>query len=833
MIIWLFAITTSPSFASKFELTSAEKNFLDSIRERPIIIAYSFDVLYSRRPDGEERGMLVPLIAFLRDDLGLYVELRKIDWQQALSMRDGQSVDFFSLIHLTEAARWKYHTSIPIFRANVQIVSRRKDPIMNPLGLQNRRIGILYGNILREGIESYLYPEGTAVYYGSITEMLNALENRDIDCILATSNTEIEILGRDALRYEFSDQNFYTDQGLITEVDALKPLVDILNRFLATAMGDDLKAAVAQARLDAIFSFERERFAGEIARLQERYQEVKMIDDCDMYPLSYMKNEQRKGLIVEINEVFEELTGLEIVSQKLDESNDSTTSVGDRIRSGRAHLALDFYTNPEFARDLTLAFSTPVWTDSIRTYSYKAAGKTNLNTARVGTNMNGLTYVNWDVKAGNRPKIFNSRSAVLSALKNDEIDVAFISEMTFNYQYTILKDYKLREFDYTDATVAVEIMQGARNDDLNRLYNESILLHQALYPQSRSRWEHVADRYKSDYMRLRESRRTTLQAVTVIISLLSATLLYSFYRLVRYDRQISRLIRKQQTFDLVWGNLKTGRLTSKGDNPIFRNWGFEIPTTDLTIGKMSEILGLGLRMEYTAELENMRKNGVDMTTSQKMLVSPKDGGKRYYRRYLHYLNENEFMECLQDVTDEIDKLDTLSAAASTDFLSTLLTRRAMNDKLLQKCGELQEKGGRTFVFMLDIDDFKKVNDSYGHDAGDEVLKNVSLIIKDIVGSSGSTARWGGEEFLVMLDCNDIEAAKECAWAIVRAVEASEVTIKGTDKKIKTTISAGMAELHPGKHYNVSVHFSDNALYDAKQSGKNCVRVWNAHLRRSV
>jgi diguanylate cyclase (GGDEF)-like protein len=828
-------MTTSPSFAAKFELTSTEENFLDSIRGRPIVIAYSFDLLYSKRPDGEERGMLVPLIDFLRDDLGLYVELRKIDWLQTLLMRDSDdhSVDFFSLIHLTESARWKYYTSSPIFRANVQIVSRRKNPIMNPLALQNRRIGMLYGNILREGIESYLYPRGAAAYYGSVTEMLDALENYEIDCILAADNTEIEILSRDAVCYEFTDQNFYIDQGLMTTVDALKPLVDILNRFLATAMGDGLKTAIAKARIDTIFSFGRERFAGEIARLQERYQEVRMIDDCDMYPLSYMENGLRKGFIVEINDTFEELTGLEIVSQKLDESDDMAISVGDRIRSGRTHFALDFYTNPDFAHDRTLAFSMPVWTDNIRTYSYKSVGRTNLDTVRIGTNMNGLTYINWDIRAGNRPKIFNSRSSVLSALKNDEIDVAFISEMTFNYQYTILKDYELREFDDTDATVAVKVMQGALNDELNHLYNEAILLHQALYPQSRNRWEHVADRYKSDYMRLRESRRTILQTVTIVISILSAMMLYSFYRHIRYDRQISRLIRKQQTFDLVWGNLKTGRFTSKGDNPIFRNWGFKIPSENLTIDRLSKILGWDLLSEYSAEMGNMKKNGIGMTTSQKMLVSPKDGGKRYYRRYLHYLNDNEFMECLQDITDEIDKLDTLAVAASTDFLSTLLTRRAMNDKILQKCGELQEKGGRTFILMLDIDDFKKVNDSYGHDAGDEVLKSVSLIIKNIVGSSGSTARWGGEEFLVMLDCNDMEAAKECAWAIVRAVEASEVTIKGTDKKIRTTISAGMAELHPGKHYNVSVHFSDNALYDAKQSGKNCVRVWNAQLRRSV
>jgi diguanylate cyclase (GGDEF)-like protein len=248
---------------------------------------------------------------------------------------------------------------------------------------------------------------------------------------------------------------------------------------------------------------------------------------------------------------------------------------------------------------------------------------------------------------------------------------------------------------------------------------------------------------------------------------------------------------------------------------------------------MSKTLGRDLRSEYVADMEYMKNNGVDMTVSQKMLTSPKGGQKMYYRRYLHYLNDHEFMECLQDVTDEVDRLNTLSAAATTDFLSKLLTRQAMNDTLLQKCGELADCTGRAFVIMIDIDDFKMVNDTYGHDAGDEVLKNVASIIKGIVGADGATARWGGEEFLVMLECTDIEAAKERAWAIVTAVEASEVRISGTEKIIKVTVSAGMAELHPGKHYNASVRFSDNALYDAKRNGKNTVRVWNAHLKQSV
>ena len=78
----------------------------------------------------------------------------------------------------------------------------------------------------------------------------------------------------------------------------------------------------------------------------------------------------------------------------------------------------------------------------------------------------------------------------------------------------------------------------------------------------------------------------------------------------------------------------------------------------------------------------------------------------------------------------------------------------------------------------------------------------------------------------MLECDDIDMAKETAWHIVREVEASNLRVENTDKTISVTISAGMAELDAHNDYNVSVHRADEALYKAKRDGKNRVCVWN-------
>jgi diguanylate cyclase (GGDEF)-like protein len=824
--------SSGPAQAVSFDLTALESDYLSELREKPLVLAYSFDLLYSAY-EGEEHGMLLPLIDFMRNQLGIELRLRKTAWKDAFTAVEDGAVDFLGIVSLPEAKKRKYITSGPIFYTSAQIVTAVERPLGSELALRNKKVGLLIENIARDGITSYLHPDGAVLYYESMPALLDALQTGEIDCILALNNTEIEIISRPGVRHEFADQNFKTAQYLVTANEDLKPLMDILNRFLGSPEGGALRAAVERARIDAIIFSAKKLFAEEIEYVRKRYSEVRMIDGGDMYPLSFIENGGRKGFMLEINEIFESLTGIPLVIQDLDNSNANINSTAYRVRSGRTHFALDAYTNPEFARDPSLTYSLPIWVDNIRTYSYRDTGGKPLGSAAVGTTLNGLTYVNWDVSPGNRPKIFNSRTSLLDALKRGQVDVAFMSEMAYNYQCTILRDYDLREFDDTQALVSVKMMCGAQNTVLNRLYNEAILLRQALYPDALDRWKHISDRYKSDYIRLRESRRSTLQYVVFLGSVMLITILYAFRRLSKYDSQISRLIRKQQTFDLAWGDLKTGRFISKGNNPIFRNWGFELRDQENNIDEMSKALGKDMRAEYSAEMEYMKNHGVDMTVSQKMMVSPKNNRKMYYRRYLHYLNDHEFMECLQDVTEEIDSLNTLSTAAATDFLSKLLTRGAMNDKLLQKCGELTDGAGRAFLIMIDIDDFKKVNDVYGHDAGDDVLKNVSSIIKETVGADGMTARWGGEEFLVMLNCADIDAAEKRAWAIVSAVEASEVRICGTEKIIKTTVSAGMAELHPGKHYSTSVTFSDKALYDAKRSGKNTVRVWNPHLKQSI
>jgi diguanylate cyclase (GGDEF)-like protein len=813
--------------ASRFDLSDDERVFIDSIKDRPITILCSYDLLYFSPQDGG--GMIEPFLELLRE-LGLSVEVKKTGLVDALqAVRDGDG-DFYGLISLSDHRVRDFYAVGTVFRSYVQFVTRRGAPLGSVLALRDKRIGLLPEDYLSDGVSPYLYPDGRAIFFSSVAEMVYALEEGAIDCFLTTDNAEVEILRRGTLCYEFADQNLRSNQGFVTMKDELRPLVEILNRHLDSA-GPDMERAIEDARREGLLQSARERMLDNISAVNARYGEIRIFDSGELYPFSFIENGERAGLLSEINHILGELTGLEVVIDDADYSHVGITSAVDMLRAGDIHFVAGAYVNPRIAGDATLSYSTPIWVDNIRSYAYSSEERE--SAPILGATEDEAGFVRLGADSESRLVFFSTRRALMDALETGETDIAFASEMLYNYYYAMMNRYGLLELGGVGVPVEVRMIAAAGNAELNELFNEAVALHQAIYPHARDYWKQCAEWYRYDHIKLKDAQRSILYSVAIVVALMIAIILLSLNRYVKYDRQISRLIRKQSTFDLVWGNLKNGRYISKGDHQFFRNRGFDLAGPTCGIDDMSRILGWNLREDFAAELKGMKERGCDMTVSQKMLVSPMDGKKMHYRRFIHYLNDHEFMECLQDVTDDVNKVATLSTAASTDFLSALLTRRAMNEKLLQKCVELQQNGGRTFLVMFDIDDFKKVNDSYGHDAGDEVLKSVSSIIKSADGCAESTSRWGGEEFLAMMDRDDLERALKTAEEIIRIVEAMEVRIEGTGKVIKVTISAGLAELDPFKHYNVSVQLSDKALYEAKNSGKNRVCVRTSDLKMSA
>jgi diguanylate cyclase (GGDEF)-like protein len=176
----------------------------------------------------------------------------------------------------------------------------------------------------------------------------------------------------------------------------------------------------------------------------------------------------------------------------------------------------------------------------------------------------------------------------------------------------------------------------------------------------------------------------------------------------------------------------------------------------------------------------------------------------------------------QDQLDESFHENLLSSALR-DGLTRLFNKRYLMDRLDSELKFAQRHETSLSLLMIDLDHFKKINDTAGHLAGDAVLANLAQVLTRAVRNEDVVARFGGEEFAIILRAIGIDPAVHMAERLRKAVEASTAT--WNDKSLKATISIGVAGFPstPAKTCEQLVEAADKALYKAKHEGRNCVR----------
>lgn len=176
------------------------------------------------------------------------------------------------------------------------------------------------------------------------------------------------------------------------------------------------------------------------------------------------------------------------------------------------------------------------------------------------------------------------------------------------------------------------------------------------------------------------------------------------------------------------------------------------------------------------------------------------------------------VEANRRLSEQARELETLAA---TDHLTSLWNRRYFMRQLESALQGSRRSDNEVFSLMfLDIDDFKLVNDRYGHEAGDLVLQNLSEIMREAVRSSDVVARWGGEEFALLLRGADGEAAEAVARKLQEAVAG--FSWSGVSAGLSITVSAGLiiSSDHPGASADEIMNMVDTLLYRAKLAGRN-------------
>ncbi len=178
--------------------------------------------------------------------------------------------------------------------------------------------------------------------------------------------------------------------------------------------------------------------------------------------------------------------------------------------------------------------------------------------------------------------------------------------------------------------------------------------------------------------------------------------------------------------------------------------------------------------------------------------------------------------------NNIEMFQKMEELSNVDGLTGLYNRRCFNNMLEQKIGEASRMKVQLSTIMLDIDHFKNVNDTYGHKAGDDVIRFISRTIKNSVRKVDFAARYGGEEFVILLYNASIEDAASIAEKIRMIVRDSSVNADGVH--LNVTISLGVSSYPlPSMSSEDLIKNADTALYYSKEHGRNKVSVYNSDM----
>ncbi len=216
--------------------------------------------------------------------------------------------------------------------------------------------------------------------------------------------------------------------------------------------------------------------------------------------------------------------------------------------------------------------------------------------------------------------------------------------------------------------------------------------------------------------------------------------------------------------------------------------------------------------------ESVKKNAIDMLKSQRdkpyEYLGTKKNGEDIWVIEVVVPTELQGERAVIGFFMDIDRLASDSV---TDALTGLYNRRYFNNNLKVESERSDRYGPHLSLILLDVDFFKKYNDTFGHTEGDKVLSMIGNIIKKCIRQTDSGCRYGGEEFAVILPQSDIDSASLTAERIRKCVESETAELNDG-----VTISAGISQYQLKQNLSEFIKNSDSALYKAKESGRNCV-----------
>jgi diguanylate cyclase len=165
------------------------------------------------------------------------------------------------------------------------------------------------------------------------------------------------------------------------------------------------------------------------------------------------------------------------------------------------------------------------------------------------------------------------------------------------------------------------------------------------------------------------------------------------------------------------------------------------------------------------------------------------------------------------------QIESHAVEARTDALTQVANRRAFDDELKRCALDFERRGTPTTLLLVDVDHFKKFNDTHGHQTGDDVIRAVARVLRCAIGDSGLVARYGGEEFAVVFTGLAFPAVAAQAERARQAIATMQLRTGG--QLLSVTASGGLAEFLPGDNDKQLIQRADESLYASKKAGRNC------------
>lgn len=240
-----------------------------------------------------------------------------------------------------------------------------------------------------------------------------------------------------------------------------------------------------------------------------------------------------------------------------------------------------------------------------------------------------------------------------------------------------------------------------------------------------------------------------------------------------------------------------------------------VEMTESTSDYQAKIEGYQLKIRATEDVAELSK------VIDALLEDTKAIGVNVQRNRDEFvLSQKKVVEAEKKIQELVAELEQISEVAHEDFLTGALNRRGMDEALSREFSRADRFNTVLSIAMMDIDHFKKLNDSLGHATGDHALAHFAKVIKEVMRSTDVLARYGGEEFIIILPATEQDDAIDIVTRVQR--ELTKNIFLNKHEKVLITFSAGVAERMAGETPDQIIPRADAALYQAKQTGRNRV-----------